>query len=282
MKRLSRPTARLAARFKFALPVLAAAAAVAVVPGTAAAFHTDITGVASCLASNGTYSVAWTVTVPNESWAFGYTATLSSSVALSPGGSLGPGQIATGTGTGYTAATATISVNSVWTSGANETNTGSVARPTTPCPVPTTTTTVPASTAPAPTTTAAPVDVCSNIDGLQTVVPVGYVATGSTCTPAAATPAPTTTAPAASPVVAPVDVCSNLAGVQASVPAGYVLRNGRCVSTQASAAGTSGNAAAGLLPATGMSVWPTLLALAFVGSGALALWLVGRPNRASR
>lgn len=280
MKRLSRPTARLVARFKLALPVLAAAATVIVAPGTAAAFHTDITGVASCLASNGTYSVTWTVTVPNEAWAIGYTATLSSSVALSPGGSLGPGQTATGTGTGYTAATATISVNSIWTSGANETNTGSVPRPTTPCPAPTTT------TAPAPATTAAPVDVCSNIDGLQTVVPAGYVAAGSTCTPASATPAPTTTSPATSPVAAPVaaptDVCSNLAGVQASVPAGYVLRNGRCVSTQASAAGTSGNAAAGLLPATGMSVWPMLLAMAFVGSGALALWLVGRPSRAPR
>jgi hypothetical protein len=77
-------------------------------------------------------------------------------------------------------------------------------------------------------------------------------------------------------------VCSNLTGVQTSVPAGYVLRNGRCVSTQASAAGANGNAAAGLLPATGMSVWPMLLAMAFVGSGALALWLVGRPTRAPR
>jgi hypothetical protein len=261
------------------VPFLAAAAAVAVAPGTAAAFHTDITGVASCLASNGTYSVNWTVTVPNEAWAIGFTATLSSSVALSPGGSLGPGQTATGTGTGYTAATASISVTSVWTSGANETNTGSVARPTTPCPTPTTTTTLPAPTTIAPTTTAAPVDVCSNIDGLQTAVPVGYVANGAICTPTSATPAPATT----SPVAAPADVCSNLGGVQPTVPAGYVLRNGRCISTQAAAAGVGGTSGStGLLPETGMSAWPMLLAATFVGAGALALWLVGRPTRSSR
>ncbi len=262
-------------RVKLVLPFVAALAAlvaVAVMPGTASAFHTNITGVASCLADNGTYSVTWTVVVPNEPWAVGSTATLSSSVALSPGGSLSPGQSATGTGTGYTAATATISVTSTWSPSTEVgTDIGSVARPTTPCPAPT--------TVAAPTTTAAPADVCANIDGTQTSVPAGYVASGTTCTPASVTPAPTTTAPGAAPVAAPADVCSNLAGVQTSVPSGYVLRNGRCITSAAAAAGVNGTSgASGILPETGTSVWPSLLAAAFVAAGALALWLVGRPT----
>jgi hypothetical protein len=267
MKRLS--------RVKLVLPFVAAIAAVAVMPGSASAFHTDVTGVASCLATNGTYSVTWTVTVPNEPWAVGFTATLSSTVTLSPVGSLAPGQSATGTGTGYSAATAVISVTSTWTSGNVETDTGSVARPTTPCPTPTTTTTI----VTVPTSTAAAVDMCTNIDGAQTAVPVGYVASGTTCTPASATPAPTSTAPAGAPAAAPADICSNLAGVQASVPSGYVLRNGRCISSAAAAAGVNGTSgASGLLPETGASIWPSLLAAAFIGAGALALWLVGRPD----
>ena len=265
-------------RLKLALPFVAAATAVAVMPGSAAAFHTDVTGVASCLAANGTYSVTWTVVVPNEPWAIGSTATLASSTVLSPGGPLSPGQSATGTGTGYTGATATISVTSSWVPSGNvETDAGSVARPTTPCPAPTTTTT----TAPvAPTTTAPAADVCANIDGIQTAVPAGYVAAGTTCTPASATPAPTTTSPGSTPVVAPADVCSNLAGVQTSVPTGYALRNGRCISSAAAAAGVNGTAgASGLLPATGSSWWPSLLAAAFVVAGGMALWAVGRPSR---
>ncbi len=264
-------------RLKLVLPFVAAAAAVAVMPGSAAAFHTDITGVASCLAANGTYSVTWTVVVPNETWAIGSTATLMSSIALSPGGPLSPGQSATGTGTGYTGATATISVTSSWVPSGNvETDGGSVARPTTPCPTPTTTTTA----APAaPTTTAPAADVCANIDGIQTSVPAGYVAAGTTCTPASATPAPTTTSPGSTPVVAPADVCSNLAGVQTSVPTGYVLRNGRCTSSAAAAAGVNSTAGAGgLLPATGSSWWPSLLAAVFVMAGGMALWAVGRSS----
>lgn len=265
-------------RLKLVLPFLAAGSAVAVMPGHAAAFHTDITGVASCLAANGTYSVTWTVVVPNEAWASGSTAALSSSIALSPGGALSPGQSATGTGTGYTGATATISVTSTWVPSGNvETDSGSVARPTTPCPAPvTTTTTAPA----APTTTAPAADVCANIDGTQTAVPAGYVAAGTTCTPASATPAPTTTAPASAPVVAPADVCSNLAGVQTSVPPGYVLRNGRCISSAAAAAGVNGAAGStGVLPATGSSWWPSFLAAAFVVAGAMARTFAGRFNR---
>ena len=268
-------------RLKLALPFLAAAAAVAFVPSSAAAVHADISGVASCLAANGTYSVTWTVTIPNEPWAVGLTATLSSSISFSPGGSLSPGQSATGTGTGYTDATASISVTSTWTpaplyDAAVQVNNATVARPTTPCPAPTTTV-APTTTAAAPTTTAAPVDVCSNIDGLQTVVPAGYVASGTTCTLTSATPATATTVPGAA---APADVCSNLSGVQTSVPTGYVLRNGRCISSSAAAAGVNGTSgASGLLPATGASMWPSLLAATFVGSGALALWLVGRSSR---
>ncbi len=264
-------------RLKLVLPFVAAATAVAVMPGSAAAFHTDITGVASCLAANGTYSVTWTVAVPNEAWAIGSTATLSSSIALSPGGALTPGQAATGIGTGYTGTTATISVISSWAPSGNvDTGVGSVARPTTPCPAPTTTTIAPA----APTTTAPAADVCANIDGTQTAVPAGYAASGTTCTPASATPAPTTTSPGSTPVVAPADVCSNLAGVQTSVPRGYVLRNGRCISSAAAAAGVNATpGASGLLPATGSSWWPSLLAAAFVLAGVMALWAVGRPVR---
>ncbi|MFN8023594.1 MAG: hypothetical protein U0Q03_18845 [Acidimicrobiales bacterium] len=167
MSRLAKP----------AIALAAAATTVLVAPGTALGFHTDITGVASCLAADGSYSVTWSVLVPDEWWSQGYTATLSSSIALSPGGALSPGQVATGVGTGYTGATATLSVTSSWTSGNVETNDGTVARPTTPCVVPTTTapaTTAPATTAAPTTTTAAPV----------------------------ATVAPTTTAAAVTPVVA--------------------------------------------------------------------------------
>ena len=65
---------------RLAVPALAVGAGVAIAPATALGFHTDITGTASCLAANGSYTVSWTVTVPNESWAIGYTATLAGSV----------------------------------------------------------------------------------------------------------------------------------------------------------------------------------------------------------
>ncbi len=58
-----------------------------------------------------------------------------------------------------------------------------------------------------------PVDVCPNIDGVQTIVPSGMIkdANGNCVTP-------------------PVDVCPNISGVQTTVPAGLIKdANGNCV-----------------------------------------------------
>ena len=56
-----------------------------------------------------------------------------------------------------------------------------------------------------------PVDVCTNIDGVQTSVPAGMTADGTTCS----TP--------------PTDVCTNIVGVQTEVPAGMTLDGTECV-----------------------------------------------------
>jgi VCBS repeat-containing protein len=58
-----------------------------------------------------------------------------------------------------------------------------------------------------------PSDVCSNINGIQTVVPQGMTESEGICT----TPTPE-----------PVDVCSNLDGVQTSVPANHSELGGVC------------------------------------------------------
>lgn len=71
----------------------------------------------------------------------------------------------------------------------------------------------------------APVDVCPNIGGVQTVVPDGMVqdANGNCYTP---TP-PQPPEPPQPPVT--VDLCLNLAGTQTSLPAGYYrTTNGNC------------------------------------------------------
>ncbi len=57
-----------------------------------------------------------------------------------------------------------------------------------------------------------PVDVCTNIDGLQTEVPAGMVVNGGICT----TPPP------------PTDVCTNIDGLQTEVPAGMIVNAGIC------------------------------------------------------
>ncbi len=59
-----------------------------------------------------------------------------------------------------------------------------------------------------------PVDVCTNLDGVQSTVPAGYTEAGGICT--AIVPPP------------PTDVCTNLDGVQSTVPAGYTESGGIC------------------------------------------------------
>jgi hypothetical protein len=83
------------------------------------------------------------------------------------------------------------------------------------------------------TTTTTPLDVCSNIDGIQSVVPDGYTlvkgeflfittyTTTSTTTTSTTTTSTTTTDP--------TDVCPNLDGNQATVPDGYSLVDGECL-----------------------------------------------------
>lgn len=199
IRRPSPLRSRLASRLSASVATAAAATAVAVLalPGTALGFHTDISGVASYLAADGSYSVTWSVLVPDEWWSQGYTATLSSSVALSPGGSLSPGQIATGVGTGYTGAGATLSVTSSWTSGNVETDDATVARPTTPCAAPTTTV--------APTTTAAP-----------TTTTAAPASTATPTTAAAVTPAAASTTTTTPAVVSPAVGSSGLSGSSAA------------------------------------------------------------------
>ena len=90
----------------------------------------------------------------------------------------------------------------------------------------------------------APVDVCPNIDGLQTKVPEGYVKHDGEC---ALAPPPIDLCPNISGVQNPVpagkivdvdgncvdapptDLCPNLDGVQESVPGGYIKSGGVCV-----------------------------------------------------
>jgi hypothetical protein len=58
-----------------------------------------------------------------------------------------------------------------------------------------------------------PTDVCTNLDGLQTVVPDGYTADGTTCT-----------------LIVVTDVCPNIDGAQATIPDGLVVNDaGNCV-----------------------------------------------------
>lgn len=64
-----------------------------------------------------------------------------------------------------------------------------------------------------------PTDVCPNLEGLQAVVPEGYVTNdaGQCVLP---------------PPPPPTDVCSNIDGIQASVPEGMVLSDGQCVTPE--------------------------------------------------
>jgi len=59
-----------------------------------------------------------------------------------------------------------------------------------------------------------PVDICSNIDGIQEIVPSGYHLENNQCVE--------DTPP-------PVDVCLNIEGVQESIPSGYHIENDSCV-----------------------------------------------------
>jgi uncharacterized repeat protein (TIGR01451 family) len=72
-----------------------------------------------------------------------------------------------------------------------------------------------------------PVDVCPNIEAVQTGVPTGLVKdTNGNCVAPPPTP---TVNPPPNPPAGPVDVCPNLAGVQETVPAGLVkIANGGC------------------------------------------------------
>ena len=61
-----------------------------------------------------------------------------------------------------------------------------------------------------------PVDVCTNIDGVQTEMPKGYGLVDGKCVPVEINPEIT-------------DLCPNIEGVQASLPDGFELVNGKCV-----------------------------------------------------
>ncbi|HEX2792539.1 MAG TPA: hypothetical protein VHO23_02395, partial [Candidatus Paceibacterota bacterium] len=62
----------------------------------------------------------------------------------------------------------------------------------------------------APSNSSCPIDVCSNIGGVQTSVPSGYYASGGACYPN------------------PTDLCDNIAGTQTSVPSGYYQSGSSC------------------------------------------------------
>jgi len=76
------------------------------------------------------------------------------------------------------------------------------------------------------TTTTPPVDVCSNIDGDQLVVPDGYTLVDGECL--VTITSSTTTTTTTTTTTPPVDVCDNLQGVQLVVPEGYTLIDGVC------------------------------------------------------
>jgi hypothetical protein len=99
-----------------------------------------------------------------------------------------------------------------------------------------------------PTTNTPPIDVCPNLDGIQTTVPAGYTLVGGVCVPTNTPPIDVcpnldgiqTTVPAGYTLVGgvclptntpPIDVCPNLDGIQTTVPAGYTLVGGVCVPT---------------------------------------------------
>ena len=59
------------------------------------------------------------------------------------------------------------------------------------------------------------IDICKNIEGIQTYVPSGMTANGNVCTITRV-------------VQQPIDVCLNIEGIQTTVPSGMVLQNGNC------------------------------------------------------
>ena len=65
------------------------------------------------------------------------------------------------------------------------------------------------------TTPTPSVDVCKNIEGIQTSVPLGMTATGNVCS-------------IKQVVQQPIDICLNIEGIQTTVPSGMILQNGNC------------------------------------------------------
>jgi hypothetical protein len=215
--------------------LIASASALAFAGQASASLHVD--GTPSCLAADGSYSVTWSVVFPVADWTAGRTITPKSTVIFTPS-SIMAGQVATGVGTGYTGATASLEVVSTLTGGNFElateiTETATVNKPTVRCQEQETTTTT-------------PVDLCPNIEGNQASIPAGLELSGGRCltivttTTTVASAAPTTTAP---PSV----------GAEAVVP-----------TTAPAATPTE-------LPATGLSMTQAAIALMLMSLGGVAL-----------
>ncbi len=268
---------------KFAVTLAAGVGAIGAFSSTVSAHHTNVSGVASCLAADGTYSVEWTVTYPNEEWAQGQTAQITSEIALTPG-TLTPGASASGTGTGYTGASATIVVTGSWSGGYVNVDSGTVVKPTEPCtPIDVCTnlegtqTSVPAGMTIVNGVCEMPKDVCANLPGSQDSAPSGYVVSGSDCVL----------------VPVPTDVCANIGGVQTSAPSGYIVSGTDCVEPAAEAAPPAPTttvpavapkataAATAELPVTGSSPMLAAIAAAITLAGA-AMLVWGRRSGATR